>query len=566
MELLRAHLRRKPADDVAQLLMGTALLEQREFDAAVHYLERAVAAQPADVQRWMPLARALRGAKGAAEALPVLEKAAAGNAGRGKGSGPLLTMLGDLYEELQRGGDAAACYERAMVEDPAFGPVRSQYAVLLMRAGRARQAAELMRQAVERNPRDLRRRAVMCFYLNYVDDVPAEAVFAEHRALGQLAKATMPVLPPLAVDRQPERRLKLGLMSGDFRQHSVAYFVEPLLDHLDRAQFEIVLVTTTRQADEVTARLRAKADAWVEGLDQDFAGFAHRVRGAGADVLVDLAGLTASMRSLAMASRLAPVQATYLGYPNTTGVPGIDLRIVDERTDPPGAEALATERLVRLPECFIAYRPDENAPEPRRTQREGITFGSFNNAMKLSPSCLRLWGRVLERVPGSRLLLKAGALKDAWVRGKVTENLSAAGIDPARVEMIGWTATLAEHLALYERIDVALDTTPYNGTTTTCEALWMGVPVVSLAGRVHAGRVGCSLLGTIGRSEWAAENEEAFVQTAASLAGDPARLDAERASLRGRMRASPLCDGPGFAARFGAMVRAEWRAFCQSGA
>jgi predicted O-linked N-acetylglucosamine transferase (SPINDLY family) len=265
-----------------------------------------------------------------------------------------------------------------------------------------------------------------------------------------------------------------------------------------------------------------------------------------------------------LARGLAPVQISYLGYPNTTGVPTITQRLVDEITDPSGeADAFATENLIRFSPCAWTYEAPSDAPSPAMPDAASpITFGSFNNFLKVTDDTLSVWSKILAQVPGSRLLIKSPHLEDPEVRKGVLERISAAGIAETSVELMGFFDSPLDHLAAYNRVDVALDTFPYNGTTTTCEALWMGVPVVSLAGDRHAARVGLSLLTAIGQPEWAAENEDAYIEKAVALAQDHALRSRLRESLRSEVAASILCDHAGQANRFEVALRQAWTAWC----
>jgi predicted O-linked N-acetylglucosamine transferase (SPINDLY family) len=282
------------------------------------------------------------------------------------------------------------------------------------------------------------------------------------------------------------------------------------------------------------------------------------IRRARPDILIDLGGLTGPARVVAMAHRIAPVQATYLGYPNTSAVPNIDWRLVDALTDPvePSADGsraddLATERLLRIKGCFVCYRPPDDAPPVAVRGADGpVAFGSFNTSHKISPQCVQLWARVLRRVPGSMLVLKRREFADPWIAGQFIQAFGREGVEAPRLRFLGKTPAVAEHLAAYAEVDIALDTYPYHGTTTTCEALWMGVPVVSLIGNTHASRVGHSLLNAAGLGRLAATTPEQFEEIAAALAADRAALGTMRASLRPQVSASSLCDGPNFAARF----------------
>ena len=271
---------------------------------------------------------------------------------------------------------------------------------------------------------------------------------------------------------------------------------------------------------------------------------------------------------MAFARKPAPVQASWLGYPATTGLSAMDYRLVDAVTDPPGiADAQASERLVRLPGGLLCYTPARDLgapPAPPCLAAGSVTFGSFNNPAKLSEATLDGWAALLQRLPAARLLLKGSPFRDPGTRGLYRARLVQRGVAAERVELVGWIASPAEHLALYDRVDIALDPFPYNGTTTTCEALWMGVPVVSLRGDRHAARVGASLLRRVGLDELVADSVEAYIAIAAGLAEKPQELAALRSSLRPRMLASPLCDTAGFTRSLEAAYRAMWQRWCET--
>jgi protein O-GlcNAc transferase len=289
------------------------------------------------------------------------------------------------------------------------------------------------------------------------------------------------------------------------------------------------------------------------------------IRADAPDILIDLAGHTCMTCRLPLfARRLAPVQVTYLGYPDTTGVPAMDYRFTDATADPaPDADRLATERLMRFSSTAWAYQPPADAPAVACAPRqEPFTFGCFNDPGKITDSLLGHWGRLLEAVPGSRLVLKGSGFGNPDIRSGHIERMARMNLDPARVELLERTPSIAAHLAQYSRVDVALDSFPYNGTTTTCEALWMGVPVVSLEGDRHVSRVGASLLRAAGHPEWVARDPQDYVRVAAALASDPGRLAVLRGSLRGELEQSALLDHQGQAERFGRALRACWEASC----
>jgi predicted O-linked N-acetylglucosamine transferase (SPINDLY family) len=343
----------------------------------------------------------------------------------------------------------------------------------------------------------------------------------------------------------------------------VSYFFAPVLESHDRERFEIFCYADVAQPDAVTERLQQASDGWlrVTGLRPD--AVARRIREDRIDILVDLAGHTGDNPLMVLAHRPAPVQVSWLGYPNTTGMRAVDYRLADAVVEPPGlADELSTETVVRLPHGFHCYEPPPGAPAaaPLPAPRQGhVTFGSFNDLKKTQPAVIRAWAEILNRVPGSRLLLKCSSFVDATTRDRYAKSFAEAGADPERVRMVPRVASTEEHLGLYGKIDIGLDPFPYNGTTTTCEALWMGVPVVTLRGDRHAGRVGASLLGRVGLGDWIADTKEGYVALAVSWASRRDELAALRRELRERVARSPLRDARGLTRAIEDAYRTMWR-------
>jgi predicted O-linked N-acetylglucosamine transferase (SPINDLY family) len=397
-------------------------------------------------------------------------------------------------------------------------------------------------------------------------ELAAADVYREHRRWDEQQAGGIKQ-PKLTIgSRDPGRRLRVGYVSPDLKQHSVAYFLEPLLREHDHSVVEVFCYAEVLRPDATTLNLQSHADHWLRTVGYSDDALARRITSDGIDILVDLAGHTADNRLGVFARKPAPVQVNWLGYPNTTGLRAMDYRLVDEITDPPGeADQTASERLIRLAEGFLCYAAPYAAPQPApppsvRTGR--IVFGSFNNPAKLSSITLRTWATLMKRVPDSQLLLKGSALHEPGSRDLFQAHLHAHDIDLTRVVMRGRTPGVAEHLSVYADVDIALDPFPYNGTTTTCEALWMGVPVVTLLGDRHAARVGASLLTQIKRPELIADSPEGYVEIAAKLAAEPERLAQLRATLRDQMSRSPLCDAPGFAHKVETAYRTMWQKFC----
>lgn len=402
-------------------------------------------------------------------------------------------------------------------------------------------------------------------YLNYDPAISRDALFQQHRTFGERFAGATPPLPAPDGGRDPERKLKIGYLSPDLRRHSVAFFMLPIFEAFDRERFEVHGYAEVAHPDDVTELLRSFANGWRDVTGQDDTRLAQQIRADGIDILVDLAGYTKGSRLLALTAKPAPIQMTYLGYPNTTGLPQVDYRITDHVADSDDADAFHTETLIRLPRCFLCYAPPGQGPEiaPLPFERNGfITFGSFNNLSKLNRGVVATWAEVVRAVPGARLLLKATASADPETQRQLHGMFADAGLAPERVNFAPYAGRTSEHLAQYNEVDIALDPFPYNGATTTCEALWMGVPVITLAGDRHAGRVGASLLRAIGFEAGITRSRDDYVMTARLLAEHPELLAAARRHLRADLVRSPLCDRSGFTAALEEAYREVWRMWC----
>jgi len=352
-------------------------------------------------------------------------------------------------------------------------------------------------------------------------------------------------------------------MSRDFARHSVAYFMEPVIAHHDHFRFEIYCYSNNPKPDDVTERFKSRADHWRDIAFTSDDDVFQQIITDGIDILIDLSGHTTGNRLTLLARKPAPVQANYLGYPATTGMRAMDYRIVDGVTDPPAeADGVSCESLVRLPYCFLTYEPPPDSPAvspPPSVERGHITFGSFNSLIKVNHAVVALWAKVLHAIPGSRLMLKGFAFSSEATMERFVEMFAGEGIAAEQLDLMSWHPEIRGHLELYSQIDVALDPFPYNGTTTTCEALWMGVPVLTLAGDHHSARVGASLLSAVGLSEFVNFSRDEYVACAIRLCTDLARLAALRTSLRERMKSSPLLDAEGFARRLEFAYDTMWQ-------
>lgn len=451
--------------------------------------------------------------------------------------------------------DAEELATSALVRHPRHAPLLYAHALTLLKQGRADESVDALKRAVVHHPLEANLQIMLAFALNYDPRASAADVAAAHLRAGIALRRAAGT--PAKIQRAAShtgRPIRVGIVSSDLYRHSVAYFLEPLLERLPRERIEIVALNGSRASDDVTARLRGYAAEWHEMAHLGHEEFAHAARALKLDIALDLSGLTGGHRQKALAMRIAPVQALYMGYPHASGIDTMDARIADAITDPAGAPNTMGETIMRLPGCFLCYKPPSDAPEIAERSGKGVVFGCFGNLAKINRPLVRAWARVLAGVPGSRLLLKNHALVDERLRTSLVERLRIWGLEPARLDLRSPPPGEAEHLGVYNEIDVALDTFPYHGTTTTCEALLMGVPVVTYAGDRHVSRVGASLLAAAGCSDMCADDEDGFVVRAVDLGLAGVRRAKWRGALRESFAASALCDGARLGADFAAML------------
>ena len=477
--------------------------------------------------------------------------------------------LGTVLYQRNRFTEALTHLERGRALQPGDARTYNQLGMTWSALGDVKQALVNFRHGLELKPDYAVVRSNLMLTLLYSDEVRGKDIFEEARRYG--SSVLVPAAPSHRNTRDATRRLRIGFVSGDFRRHVVGMFLLPLFLRRDRAHAEYLCYSLIDAPDPFTQMLARNADAWVDARALDEAQLAARVEADAVDILVDLTGHTSDNRLAVFARRPAPVQVTWLGYPGTTGAPGIDYRLTDEVLDPPGSEAQSTERPVRLASGFFCYAP---LPEwggslpvqaPPATGKGHVTFGAFNNLAKVSPTCVHAWAEILRRVPGSRLLSRAKPFADAAARERFVGRFAALGIDAARIEPLPYLPDPAKHLEIYDDVDIHLDSLPYAGGTTTCDALWMGVPVVTLAGDRPSARLGATVLTRLVLTDLIASSLQEYVEIAVRLAGDSGRRAQLRAEMRGRFTASPLHDARGFAEGFERALRDLWRRWCEEG-
>lgn len=539
---LRRALQVQPGEPRILAYLGMALSQQAKHDEALAVFQSAIAGLPNDVHvladYGLVLERAGRAEEAVIQCQRILEL---------KSDHPeALANLGLALNDLGRFPEAIEVLNRAVRAAPGLAAALSNLAASLASVGRGQDAVASLRRAVAFEPRRAWLHSNLLLMLHYLPIDAAEEVRRQHLAWGARHADPAFFAAKRPLRRSPHSRLRVGYVGADFINHSVAYFVEPVLAHHDREAFEVYCYANQLREDEVTRRLRSNADHWrtVAGMNDDE--LAQRIIHDEIDILVDLSGHTAGNRLPAFARRPAPVQITWIGYPDTTGMRQMDYRITDALADPPGdTERYHSEQLIRLDGCFCCYQPPARAPQvaPLPSFETGIvTFGSFNNPRKINDRVIEAWSKILHAVPGSRLLMKGEGLEYPDARVRFLESFATRGIDPARLGFAGREPSTAAHLGRYAQVDVGLDAFPYNGVTTTCEALWMGVPVVALAGRTHFGRTGVTLLTHAGLPELIGSTLDEYVEKAVRLARDRTALADLRVALRSRLQASRLLD------------------------
>lgn len=499
----------EPGDTDAQYLLARAYIDCGDFAAARTLLRALTAALPDWGPGWLALGDACTGAR----ALDAAEDAYMRALELVPESSIAHYNYGIALEKMGRVDEAIACYQRALAIEPGFSAAHSN----------------------------------LLFALNRTDAVTPEAVYREHLEWARRHAEPLTAAAPRVKTARSRARLRVGYVSADFREHPIGYFCGPVLRHHSRAGFEIYCYSDVRVPDALTRGLRDLDCVWRDTCELSDEALAAIVQGDEIDILVDLTGHTGGDRLLAFARRPAPLQVTWIGYPNTTGMSAMTHRITDAYADPPGAtEHLHSERLIRMPEIYLPFAvPAEDVPAGAAPSisRGYVNFGSFNVAPKLTPRILAVWARILRELPDSRLMILT--VPEGRARSRIKAIFERGGVDPARLDLRG-TLPHHEFLKAHHEVDIALDSFPYHGTTTTAHTLWMGVPLVTLAGATHASRVGVSMLSNVRLPELVAWSEDDYVRIALELARDPPRLQALHASLRARMLGAPNMDGARF--------------------
>jgi predicted O-linked N-acetylglucosamine transferase (SPINDLY family) len=540
--------------------LGNVLLDQHRADEAEPVLTKALRHAPDQpwLLRSLALSKMSRGAADQAEA--ALRRAVAIDAADAEAHDTLGALLGQSGRPIE----AETHHRTALAQTKQPHRTLSNLAITLQVQGRHVEAEQCCRDALLAQPDYHVAHSNLLFSLNYRNDLTEAAIFAEYVDWDRRhAAALAPQEPWLAVDRSTARRLRVGYVSADFRQHAVAWFAEPLLAAHDRTCIEVFCYASVTIPDTVTARFRALAEHWRSIVGLDDAAVAELIRRDGIDVLVDVTGHTAGSRLLVFARRPAPVQIEYLlGHGYTSGLSAMDAFLADAVLAPPGADALFSERVIRLPRIPLAYAPPDTMPPVASLPALAngfITFGYFGRTERLNDAVIATWARIVHDVPAARLVLNSLPYREPAFRDLIASRFARQGIDRGRVELIA-TAPQPVTCERYGAIDIALDPFPHNAGTTTIEALWQGVPVVSLAGRPSVGRFGAMILHAVGMDDWVSEGADGYVACAVAAAADTRGLARIRATLRQRVADSPLCDAADLARHVEAAYRELYEA------
>jgi predicted O-linked N-acetylglucosamine transferase (SPINDLY family) len=586
----------RPNYALAHSNLGAVLVDKGELDLAIAAFRAAVACKPDFAEGFTNLGNALKDNGQLDEALAAYRQAIAlrpGYAEAHSNRGNVLRDKGQLDESLaacqtaislnpnlpeahtNRGNalrdkgqldEAIFAYRQAISLNPKLSTIHSNLGSVLQDNGQLDDALAAYQQAMSLSPSYASTHSGMIYALHLSPASSAQSIAAELRLWNERhAQPLKKFIQPHANFRDPGRRLRIGYVSPDFCHHVVGHNLLPLFRHHDREQFEITCYAHINRNDAMTAQFQQHADRWRDITKLTDQQSADQIRQDEIDILVDLALHTAHNRLLVFAQKPAPVQATFAGYPGSTGLSTIDYRLSDPYLDPLGSdESIFSEKTLRLAHSFWCYDPTDGRDIPitplPALGPNVFTFGCLNNPCKVNDDVLALWSNVLRQVPNSRLLLLA---PPSSYRTRTLERFSQERIDPARIEFVG-RLSHQDYIKVFHRIDLGLDTFPYNGHTTSLDSLWMGVPVITLVGNTPVARAGWCQLSNLGLGELAAKTAEQFVQIAAALAKDLPRLEQLRSTLRQRMEQSPLMDAPYFARNIEAAYRQMWRNWCEN--
>jgi predicted O-linked N-acetylglucosamine transferase (SPINDLY family) len=549
-----------PGHVQAYIYLGDMLRKRGELESAITTYRKVLAIKPDSFHVQFNLAIALINAASYQEALEYLRKLEM----RQPDFPGLQNNLGLALMKLGHIDEAIHCFHKEGNLQPDSAIAYNSMGIALEIQNNLEGAIDSFRTAITKQPKYAEAHSNLLLNLNYLD-ISQDEIYRESLNFNE-NQAGISQAPYIENLKEKEKVLKIGYVSPDFRSHSVAHFTKDIFNTHNRENVETFCYSNVVIQDDMTRYFEGRSNHWlsITGMTDD--AVAERIRRDKIDILVDLAGHTAGNRLPVFIHRPAPVQVSWLGYPNTTGLSTMDYRLTDAVADPPGeADSLHTEKLIRLPYGFLCYQTDDPLPKvssPPSVTRGYVTFGSLNNLPKVNPKVIRVWSKILNRIPDARLVMKSERLADKTAREKCLQLFGKYGISPDRLDLLTWVPTREKHLEVYSGIDIGLDPFPYNGTTTTCEALWMGVPVITWSGGRHASRVGASILRHAGLPELIADSTETYIELAHKLADDINQLAELRKIARPQMRKSNLMNTALFTETLENAYRQMWLTWC----
>jgi protein O-GlcNAc transferase len=538
--------------------LGSSLQEQGKADEAIACYRQALDANPSDINSLNNLGVSLQTNGKLEEAKECFEKTIAVRPDYTRA----YINLGMVYYDYGNFAQALSIYEQALKIDPDYSEALFSIGVALQALCKPQEALSYYRRAAAINGDYQKNQDNLLMSLQFIPGVSLEDLYVAHVRFGkQFEKNLKPHWPDHANNRDPDRRLKIGYVSGDFRMHAVSYFIEPVFAQYDKLKFEVFCYSNSAKRDAFTERLIAAVDHWQPCVSMSDDLLAQRIVDDGIDILVDLAGHTAHNRLLTFARKPAPIQITYLGYPGSSGLSAMNYRITDSYAEP-GNDQYYTEKLLRLPDSMWCYRPAQDMPDmtPLPALGKGyVTFGSFNNVNKLGEDCIKLWAALLRSLPTSHLLMVT--VPEGEVRDRLTRQFVTMGIAAERLTFYGKLPS-HEFRLLLQQVDITLDPFPVNGATTTCESLWLGVPVLSLIGERFLSRAGLSVLSAAQVPDFAVASAADYIKTATLLANNLPLLADIRAGLREHLKTTPLLDHQRFTQNLERLYREIWSSWC----
>lgn len=476
--------------------------------------------------------------------------------------------LGNMLKASDRLADSEISFRKAINLNSKDATAFANLGGALWSQGKIDEAIDVFQQSLELSPGFDVAYTGLLLSMNYTQSKTPEDIFEAHLKWGNLIEHKTKTYNKWNNERDPNKVLKVGYVSSDLGIHPVGFFMVKPIQFRTRSKIQVICYSNRSGDDELTNYFKLQVDKWRNINTLNDNEVCKMIRHDEIDILVDLSGHTGGNRLSLFAHQPAPVQVTWLGYPNTTGLSRMHYRLTDVIVDPYGkADSLHTETLLRLPLGFLCYYPPTDAPEVGLlpfAKNGYITYGSFNNLAKISSEVISVWARIMKKTPGSRFIMKRSSFRDVQTFNRFLDMFTHNGIDASRINLIPSTETHTKHMEIYSSVDIALDSFPYNGTTTTCEALWMGVPVIVLTGERHAGRVGMSILNRVGLDDFIAKDLDDYVSITTNLSCDIERLSQIHDFLRDRMQSSPICNGPGFCLSLENAYREMWKKYCQN--